>query len=306
MNPKLLQQLATIIKFGSMSAAAERLHVTQPTLTRSIQVIEQRAGAPVLIRTSSGVKPTEIGQRLANLGKTIDHYSNLSNAVIEQWQSGLNPEIRIGHGPLLGLGPLDMFLQSPYNNTKSVLHFVSSTASTLIQQLNDGDLDLVIAPINMDVKQSDLVKRAVFKDETRIFVGKKSSLYGCKQPVPFETLKQQNWITSGISAGFIENLDTTAFTSPASLVFSGGIDMVLSQLEQTDCALIMPYRLTLNIGRISPAHVINTHVNFARRDIAIWMAKSKLERPDIMKLANQFELFFQELDKTAIQLPSYD
>ncbi|MFC6673437.1 LysR family transcriptional regulator [Marinobacterium aestuariivivens] len=44
MDPRLLKQLAVIVKHGSLSRAAERLNVTQPTLTRAIQTIEHKVG----------------------------------------------------------------------------------------------------------------------------------------------------------------------------------------------------------------------------------------------------------------------
>lgn len=302
MNPKLLQQLATIIKYGSMNAAAERLHVTQPTLTRSIQVIEQRAGAPVLKRTSKGVEPTEIGLRLARLGENIDHYANLTNSVIEQWQSGLNTEIQIGIGPLLARGPVNSFIDKYANNNK-VFHFVTSTSATLIRQLNRGELDLVITPINIDVPQSELIRRAIFTDETRIFVGRKSPLLGTNRIIGNDELKQQNWITSGVSAGFTDHMDTSLFTTPARLIFTGSIDLVLAQLENTDAAVVLPYRMTLISTSLTSDHVINADLPFPRRDIALWIPKSKLERPDVMEVANQIEQHFLELNDSAIPIP---
>ena len=71
MNPNLLKQLAIVVKQGSISSAAEQLYVTQPTLTRGIQQLEARVGAPVLKRTRYGVVPTEIGARLALIGERI-------------------------------------------------------------------------------------------------------------------------------------------------------------------------------------------------------------------------------------------
>lgn len=302
MNPKLLQQLATVIKYGSMSAAAERLHVTQPTLTRSIQVIEQRAGAPVLTRTSKGVEATEIGLRLARLGENIDHYANLTNSVIEQWQAGLDTEIRLGIGPLLGMGPMKGFIEQ-YGKRNKILHFVTSTSATLIRQLNRGELDLVITPINIDTQQSDLIRRAIFKDETRIFVGKKSPFYGQQRVISNAELKQQTWIASGVSAGFTDHMDSTQFTTPAQLVFTGSIDLVVDQLKHTDVAVVLPYRMTILGTDLSKDHIINTDLAFPRRDIALWIPRSKLERPDVMEIADQLEAYFLNLDEHSLALP---
>ena len=55
MNPKYLAQLATIVELGSVTKAAQKLNTTQPTLSRTIKLIEDRVGAPVLRRGRHGV-----------------------------------------------------------------------------------------------------------------------------------------------------------------------------------------------------------------------------------------------------------
>ena len=65
MNPKYLAQLATIVELGSVTKAAQKLNTTQPTLSRTIKLIEDRVGAPILRRGRHGVTATEIGFRLA-------------------------------------------------------------------------------------------------------------------------------------------------------------------------------------------------------------------------------------------------
>ena len=50
MDPKLLTQLAIIVELGSVTKAARKLNVTQPTLSRSIKIMEDRVGGPLLRR----------------------------------------------------------------------------------------------------------------------------------------------------------------------------------------------------------------------------------------------------------------
>ncbi|WP_372866491.1 LysR family transcriptional regulator [Pseudomonas sp.] len=49
----------------SLAAAARRLNLSAPTLTRAIATLEQRLGAPLLSRSTRGVQLTETGQRFA-------------------------------------------------------------------------------------------------------------------------------------------------------------------------------------------------------------------------------------------------
>lgn len=300
MDPRLLRQLAVIVKHGSLSRAAERLNVTQPTLTRAIQTIEHKVGGPVLVRTSSGVRPTEIGARLAEVGQRISDYAEHTTTLIEQWQQGLGGEIRIGAGPLIALGAINGFFTEAITDTRSVLHFVTATASTLIRQLHEGDLDLVLTPANIDVVQDNLTRQIIFHDEMRIFAGVDSPFYGRKSSIEPEILKSQPWIASGASSGIFEALDAGRFSGPARMIFTGGIDMVISLLQRSDVVVTLPYRLTMLSERLNDDHVLSVKTLLPKRDIALWVPQRNLERPDVMDVAERLKRYFLNLDKTSV------
>jgi DNA-binding transcriptional LysR family regulator len=50
-----------VVDAGSFSAAARRLDVGQPAVSKSVAQLEQRLGVKLLVRTSRGLKPTEAG-----------------------------------------------------------------------------------------------------------------------------------------------------------------------------------------------------------------------------------------------------
>lgn len=65
-NIDLLRNLIVIVEMGSLNRAAEKLRLSQSTLTRQIQLLEHEIDGRVLERTSSGVIPTATGQELLN------------------------------------------------------------------------------------------------------------------------------------------------------------------------------------------------------------------------------------------------
>ncbi len=300
MDPRLLKQLSVIVRYGSLSRAAERLNVTQPTLTRAIQTIENRVGGPVLVRTSSGVRATEIGNRLAEVGQRIDDYSEHTDRLIEQWRQGLGGEVRVGVGSLIALGAIQDFLAQASEGSNSVVHFVTATAATLIQQLNAGELELALTPANTDAIQDNLTRQVIFHDEIRVFAGVRSPLYGCKKSIRPEELKTLPWIASGASSGIFDSLDTSRFSGPARMIFTGGIDMVISMLQRSEVLVTLPYRLSMLSERLGEDHVLNVDTLLPRRDIALWLPERNLERPDVQEIAERLKHYFQNLDKTAI------
>jgi len=58
----LLETFCAVAETGSLSRAADALHLTQPAVTRQIKALEQDLGAVLLTRTSHGVELTPAGK----------------------------------------------------------------------------------------------------------------------------------------------------------------------------------------------------------------------------------------------------
>ena len=62
-----LRALAAVEKYGSFSAAAAHLHVTQPAITLQIKTLEDIAGLPLFQRTARGRLLTQAGETLLRM-----------------------------------------------------------------------------------------------------------------------------------------------------------------------------------------------------------------------------------------------
>ena len=71
MNFTHLAAFQAVVETGSVTAAAEHLHVSQPALTREIRALEERLGVVLFDRLPRGMLPTEAGRLLAGFGAQI-------------------------------------------------------------------------------------------------------------------------------------------------------------------------------------------------------------------------------------------
>ena len=62
MNLDLIRTLSAVVEQGSLNKAAERLRLSQSTLTRQIQTLEREIGGRLLERTATGVAVTSVGR----------------------------------------------------------------------------------------------------------------------------------------------------------------------------------------------------------------------------------------------------
>ncbi|MCH0566252.1 MULTISPECIES: LysR family transcriptional regulator [unclassified Streptomyces] len=71
MDLRLLRYFVAVAEERHFGRAAARLHMTQPPLTRAIQRLEADLGAPLLVRSASGVTLTAAGSTLYDEARTL-------------------------------------------------------------------------------------------------------------------------------------------------------------------------------------------------------------------------------------------
>lgn len=306
LDPKHLYWLAEIIDLGSFSRAAQKLNVTQPTLSRAVQVIEDQVGSPVVERERQGVRPTRIGQRLAEAGRAIADSRIQAENAVDLWRGGRDRELRIGVGPMLaGSFMGDFFAELLEDKVKYALRVVSATASRLIERLNDGELDIVLAPKQINLFQDDLVQENLFEDRLAVFAGSKNQFYDRDTKMSPDELAGEDWIAIGALSGIFGS-QKEVFSSigaqnvSASISFTGDIVMAAEILKNTAALCIMPEVL----GRMTPAlkgtRVLQLSVSLPNRDVVIWCRRSERHRPDILDFSSRLTGHLaRQIDKTA-------
>ncbi|MBQ7666031.1 MAG: LysR family transcriptional regulator, partial [Synergistaceae bacterium] len=61
MDLRLLRYFLEISREGNITRAADKLHITQPTLSRQISALEESLGKKLYVRTNYGIRLTEEG-----------------------------------------------------------------------------------------------------------------------------------------------------------------------------------------------------------------------------------------------------
>src|SRR5215207_5761348 len=64
MTLRQLEYLVAVVEEGSFGRAAQRLYVTQPTLSQQVRALEAEVGGPLLERLARGVRATPAGEAL--------------------------------------------------------------------------------------------------------------------------------------------------------------------------------------------------------------------------------------------------
>ncbi|MGB7304363.1 MAG: LysR family transcriptional regulator [Burkholderiaceae bacterium] len=98
MDLTLMRSLLAVADEGALTAAADRIGLSQPALTRRMQQLEEYFGCDLFIRSRKGVELSEIGLLVANEARVL---VNRFDTLRQQVQAHLNLDagiVRIGGG----------------------------------------------------------------------------------------------------------------------------------------------------------------------------------------------------------------
>jgi DNA-binding transcriptional LysR family regulator len=96
-----LQQLLTVARCGSISRAAEELHISQPALSRSIAATERHYGFPIFSRVGHGIQPTAAGAQVLSQAEPLLQSLRVFGSNLKLLAAGKVGALRMGLPPLL-------------------------------------------------------------------------------------------------------------------------------------------------------------------------------------------------------------
>ena len=65
LNPRFLRYFIKVADLGSLVSASKDLNVSQPSITRAVQILENNLGKKLFSRSKKGVQLTKEGQLLS-------------------------------------------------------------------------------------------------------------------------------------------------------------------------------------------------------------------------------------------------
>jgi DNA-binding transcriptional LysR family regulator len=167
-----LQQLTTfcaVLSEGSMTAAADKLFLTQPAVSQQIRNLEEELGVELLVRGVRQVKSTIQGQMLYDYAKRILFLTQQAEVSIRAMSQEISGDLRIGTLNSIGLYMISpiigMFLK---HNSRLKIKLVYGTGEKIISEMRNKNINIAILP---DLKKEygiefeHFEKRFLFKDE---------------------------------------------------------------------------------------------------------------------------------------------
>lgn len=152
-----------------MTAAADKLYLTQPAISQQIRNLEEDLGIEILVRGVRQIKPTLQGEILFDYAKRILQLSQQAEIAVKAMGAELKGQLRVGT-----LNSLGVHLISPIvsrllkHNPKLMVKIDYDDGEELVKAFKKNELDAVILPDVENQYQANLgevEKKFLMKEE---------------------------------------------------------------------------------------------------------------------------------------------
>lgn len=152
-----LEILAMIVEKGGLTEGAASLGKSQPSVSRTISLLEQRVGALLFEPGRRPLRPTELGASLARLGSRIHALNHEARALVDRYNKGHAGRLRIGGSPIFMDGVIAAMIAEFQKHHEDV-HIEQSYGylEALLAQLRNSVLDLAILPLHASQIPQDM------------------------------------------------------------------------------------------------------------------------------------------------------
>jgi len=158
MNLRQLKQFVALAETGNFHKAAERMHMAQPPLSVSIRKLEEELGAPLFLRTPTGVQLTAEGRAMLEDARRTIHHAQQCRQAVAATLHGEGGTLRIG---IIGSATYNLLprLVPTFRQCypKVDLEFSESTTSKILQDVEAHHLDLGLVRMPVLESQSCLL-----------------------------------------------------------------------------------------------------------------------------------------------------
>ncbi|OMP91107.1 LysR family transcriptional regulator [Raoultella terrigena] len=165
MDFKILKYFLTVSNTKNITKAADLLHITQPTLSRQLILLEQNLGVDLFLKNGRSITLTPEGELLKRRARDILDLASLTKKELTEKNISISGEITIGmvesRGSEIVFDLIKPFSQS-YPNVS--FHFYSGVTESIINKMDDGDVDICMLLDPVDTSRYNAIRLSHYEE----------------------------------------------------------------------------------------------------------------------------------------------
>ncbi|MCC3868787.1 LysR family transcriptional regulator [Terrisporobacter mayombei] len=283
MTIRHLRIFIEVARTGKMSLAAQRLFISQPTVSQTIRELEDHYGQKLFERLSKKLYITSFGKELLSYAtQVVEQFDNLEKTM----NDNLHIEnLRIGASVTVGTCLLSKIIKEFHSVAPRVNTYAYVNNTTMVEKkLLESDLDIAI--VEGEIHSQDLVTTPVIDDYLVLLCNNNHPL-SKKEKITLYDLENQRFAMREDGSGtreFFEQI-LQKYKVQIQLVYeASSTDTIRRAILDDDCLSLLSihtFEEDIICGKI---HIIKTDLNTLKRSFKLVHHKDKIMTPSIITL----------------------
>ncbi|MEL6690370.1 MAG: LysR family transcriptional regulator [Pseudomonadota bacterium] len=300
LDPRHLSILAAIVDAGGVSEAATRIGKSQPSLSRSLALLEARLGTPLFEKGKRPLRPTELGLALADEGRAIAQATEAAARTARNHTSGHAGTIRVGGTPVFMDGvisPMIAAFQAEFPGLRVDQSY--GYVGELTDQLERDQIDLAICPVLPKEVPEAFVFQELLPGRNVIACGAGHPL-ARKSSLRLDDIAPFPWIAPPSNSPLFRDLRQTLNEigiTDMRISFSGGsLTSILNVLAASEALSILPYSVVFSQRATGQLHALPIKITHPERQLGLLVRRSDT-RPATRRLSSHLGALIDGLSR---------
>jgi DNA-binding transcriptional LysR family regulator len=294
-----LVQIAAVVMYGGVTEAARELGLSQPSISRTISMVEARMGEPLFVKGRRPLMPTRLGELVARHGQAILLASRKASESVSSYRQGGTGVVRIGGVPYfmdafisrmvatLQLSHPDIRVDQSYGHIAELTSLLEADA-----------IDLAITPIG--TKESrERFSFTPLLSARNVVVGRSRHPLAGKATLSAEDVLSFSWVAPLPGSPLLLDLHSILLSlgiSEVAIRYSGGNLMsVLNYVTETDALAILPHSVVFSLRHLNSLAVIPLEIPQPKRVIGIMSLSDAPISAAVHRVSNHIAAEFASL-----------
>ena len=185
-----LRYVVTLARERHFGRAAERCHVSQPTLSVAVKKLEDELGIPLFERSKSSIRVTEVGQRIIEQAQRVLDQVGVIKDMAQDGKNQLNSPLKVGAIYTIGPYLFPHLLPELRRAAPDMpLYIEENYTASLRQKLRHSELDAII--IALPFEEPEVVTLPLYDEPFVVLLPADHPLTEKEQVTAEEMAKEQ-------------------------------------------------------------------------------------------------------------------
>lgn len=275
-----LQALVAALEEGSLRGGARRLGVSQPAMSKSLRELEKDVGAPLLLRSTTGVTATAQGRVLYEHACVVARELGSARQTIAQLGGKMSGQLCVGAVPLavLVLIPETMCtFGRAYPDIQ--LRLREELYMAQLTLLRAGEVDIVLGPIPEGLPFGEFHVEPLLPIEMAVVVGKHYPLAHCRS---LAELQSARWVFTSASghSGYAKLLfERHGLQAPQPVAMVNSTLGLYALIAGGDCVGLMPMPIATHPAAMAFTHIVPIQEGHLKLTLGAIVRQESLLKP---------------------------